>query len=376
MLEADEFGALISAFHASATGEVTWKQTLEDFARAFDANAAIVQVQDSGKQSVSVDNFGYTKDFSDAFFASEIYANDPRVPYFNSVPAGMLYYDDMLYDTEEINRTQWCRASLDVLKTKYQMGAILRLPHQSTCAVALLKTPEQGHAGTDAIADLRRLAPHLEQAVAIGHLLECRTATQSAIFDVVAQKSDGIILLGRSGQPVLVNDAAARILSTGDGIGYSAQMFQTRRLPETHRLQQLLADAIAVALDPSPLPMRKPGGQMLVSRPSGHRPYVLRVMPAPATERFLSGHNVACIIHIQDLSAVPLPSPASLQQLFGLTERETQFAIELVRHADLKRAAGTARMAFNTARNHLQSIFRKTGTTSQTELVQLLSRIH
>ena len=376
MLQADEFGKLISGFYASATGDVPWKQTLEEFAQAFDAKSSIVQVRDAAQQTTSVDNFGYTKDFSDTFFAGEVYANDPRIPYFSAVPAGTLYYDDMLYDTEEINSTPWCLAALDVLKTKYQMGAILRLPHQATCAIAVLKTPEQGHASVDAIADLRRFAPHLEQAVAVGHLLECQTASHAAIFDIVAQKSDGIILVNGSGRPTLVNDVAARILSAGDGMAYSGRMFQTQRLPETRRLQLLLADAIAAALDPSPLPSRKPGGQMLVSRPSGHRPYVFRVMPAPATERFLSGHSVACVIHIQDLAVASLPSPASLQQLFGLTTRETQFAIELVRHADLKRAADTAHMALNTGRNHLQSIFRKTGTTGQTELVQLLSRIH
>ncbi len=62
--------------------------------------------------------------------------------------------------------------------------------------------------------------------------------------------------------------------------------------------------------------------------------------------------------------------------VFGLTDREADLAVELARCASLAQAAANCGMAGNTARNHLQSIFRKSGASSQAEAVQLFARIH
>ena len=61
--------------------------------------------------------------------------------------------------------------------------------------------------------------------------------------------------------------------------------------------------------------------------------------------------------------------------MFGLSEREADLAVELVRCASLADAAAQAGMALNTARNHLQNIFRKSGATNRAEAVQLFSRL-
>jgi DNA-binding CsgD family transcriptional regulator len=98
-------------------------------------------------------------------------------------------------------------------------------------------------------------------------------------------------------------------------------------------------------------------------------------MPAPATERFLSRPAIACVIHLHDPAALLVPSHETLQAVFGLTQREADLAVELVRFADLAAAATEAGMAFNTARVHLQNIFRKCAVSSQVQLVRLFSNL-
>jgi DNA-binding CsgD family transcriptional regulator len=270
-----------------------------------------------------------------------------------------------------MERDPWCRESFDILKVKYQLGAALRMPNDSTAFLTILSTAGEGHASETAIQAFRRLAPHIEQACALGHVMERQAATQAVLLDALANKVDGVILLGRSGAPTFMNDPARRILAAGDGLAFSAGAFVTRRGPETRNLQRMIADAIAVSSQSG----ERPGGRMLLTRPSGLQPYVLHVMPAPPTERFLAGQSIACVIHLHDLAAVRLPSRASLSAVFGLTEREADLAVELVRSASLMHAASNASMAVNTARNHLQSIFRKCGASNQAEAVQLLSRV-
>jgi len=80
-------------------------------------------------------------------------------------------------------------------------------------------------------------------------------------------------------------------------------------------------------------------------------------------------------IVLLDLDARPEPSPRALQSLFGLTTSEIHVAIELARGCNLLDIARSHRLSRTTIRSHLASLFIKTQTRRQVELVSLLGRI-
>jgi DNA-binding CsgD family transcriptional regulator len=82
-----------------------------------------------------------------------------------------------------------------------------------------------------------------------------------------------------------------------------------------------------------------------------------------------------CTIVLLDLDARPEPSPRTLQRLFGLTAAETHLAIELARGGNLLDISRSQRLSRTTIRSHLASLFVKTQTRRQAELVSLLGRI-
>ena len=371
MLNQSDHDTLVASFYASAMNEKPWTETLHELAEKFATRVSLIQVQSHDQQMLSHDNHGYSREFSESFFTSDAFANDPRIPHFRAVTPGSVYYDHMLYDVDEMSSNRWVRESNDILGVKYQLGAFIALPDNSVLGFAVLSTPQEGHATREAIDAFTRLAPHVGQAMTFGHMLEFQSATRSALLDALSYRSDGIILISRTGTPTFMNATASEILNGGDGLTFTDGRIQATRPPENRKLQMLLDAAITSSRSPADCA----GGQSLVTRPSGCRPYVLRVVPAPGTERFLAGQSIACVIHIQDLDRVATPSKDTLMQVFGLTERECDLAIDLVRCASLERAAIAAGMAFNTARNHLQSTFRKTNTSTQSELVQLLGRL-
>lgn len=371
MLGQDIHDGFVARLYASAIGDVPWTNTLQHLAGLFRSYSSLVQIADAAGKIVDAEVYGYSKATADEFYASGAFANDPRTSYFLKVGPGSVYYDRALYDVDEMLRNPWVRNSIDVLKVTYQLGAVMRLPNGALGMMTVLKTERDGHATEAEVRSYRRLLPHIEQACALGQVLDYRAATQDVLLDALMQKADGVILLDRRGAPTFVNDSAKAILAAGDGLGYSNGTFVTARGPETRRLQQLIGAATALR----PPSEGRHGGQMLVTRISGKRPYVLRIMPAPPMERFLTAHSIACVIHLHDLAALRPPSRAALLDVFGLTEREADLAVELMRCTGLDSAAANARMALNTARNHLQSIFRKTGTANQAEAVQLFGRL-
>jgi DNA-binding CsgD family transcriptional regulator len=182
------------------------------------------------------------------------------------------------------------------------------------------------------------------------------------LLEALSLKTDGILLLDAAATPIFMNDAAAAILRRGDGLCERDGLLCSVRLPETRRLHRMIAGSGA-------------DGRLLISRRGGERPYLLHYLPVPSGDVLLAAHKIAGVLHIYDLGVTQGASPAALTAIFGLTDREAELASALSRRGQLGQAAAEARMAYNTARNHLQSIFRKTGTTNQVEVAQLLARL-
>ncbi|RYE03182.1 MAG: hypothetical protein EOP61_05745 [Sphingomonadales bacterium] len=371
MIESDQHDAIVACLYAAAAGDRQWSSALELTAQAFRMSAAVMVVADPAASSFRAEAYGRPSEYANSYYATETFLEDPRVPFFLATPPGKLYFDHCLYDVEAMGRDDRVQRTIGEIGVRYQLGAQLRLPTAGAAMLSLLSTEAEGHASEEAILFFRRLAPHVEQAFALGELIERTAATQDALIEALAARADGVILLDRAGRAVFVNDVARAILGAGDGLGFGADGLITRRGPETRRLRGMIADILGKPGSGS----GRPGGQILVTRPSMRLPYVVRVLPAPLSERFLALHSIACVIHIHDLAVVRLPARHVLQATFGLTRRETDLAVELVRHTGLAAAGKAAGMAHNTARNHLQGIFRKCGVETQAEAVQLLTRL-
>jgi DNA-binding CsgD family transcriptional regulator/PAS domain-containing protein len=371
MFADQDHDGLVAHLTESATGDLPWKATLERFADLFQSRIAITQVHDGILQPISVEVHGVSPETAALFYADEVAAHDPRMPYYYQAAKGAVYYDHALFDVAEMDRNPYCRRTNDAIGTKFSLGINLALPNGANAAMGLFFTEAHGHASESAIAAFQRLAPHIQQAFRLGQVIEQKTATQFILLEALARKADGVILLDRAGVPTFVNDAARAILAAGDGLAHGEGGFIADRGPETQRLALMIQAAIA----PVGPPAGGPEGRMSVNRRSGRNPYVVTVMPAPRQDRFLSGRSIACVIHIQDLAAVALPSHEALAAVFGLSEREADLVVELIRCPGLAQASAQAGMALNTGRNHLQSIFRKTGATSQAAAIQMLGRL-
>ena len=76
-----------------------------------------------------------------------------------------------------------------------------------------------------------------------------------------------------------------------------------------------------------------------------------------------------------DLSTTPQPRSEALEKLFGLTAAEARLAVQITRGdtpADIALESG---VSIATVRSQLASVFAKTQTSRQAELVALLARV-
>ena len=69
-----------------------------------------------------------------------------------------------------------------------------------------------------------------------------------------------------------------------------------------------------------------------------------------------------------------MPQTALLKNRFGLTSAEARLVLRLVSGDSLRAAAKALGVQYETVRTHLKSIFQKTGTRRQAELVIVVVR--
>jgi DNA-binding CsgD family transcriptional regulator len=180
--------------------------------------------------------------------------------------------------------------------------------------------------------------------------------------------------LAQCGAPVYELDSWGRVLSrhaaTEDDPALPLRVIRRRLMAGDRAAQSALDRAIARVL-------AEPGATALVplTGPESRRCF-LQIMPVPGRARdiFLSTAALAVLIDDSEPPRLGLDAGA-VAQAFTLTERETAVACAIAAGATLAEVARQLGMRLGTVRVHLRSVFAKTGTNRQAELVALLGRL-
>jgi DNA-binding CsgD family transcriptional regulator len=174
------------------------------------------------------------------------------------------------------------------------------------------------------------------------------------------------IALDRCGFVVDVNAAAAVVFD--DDVNIKDKRLFVRDL-EARRL-------LKASLDSSASPV---GSKSLIAEPiivqRRHKlPVILRIWPFEGAAHSLE-QEVRALVTLNALGPKPGPPAAILAKTFQLTTSEAKLASVIARGAPLQIAARELEIPWETARNRLKSVFAKTYTHRQSELVALLLQV-
>jgi DNA-binding CsgD family transcriptional regulator len=250
----------------------------------------------------------------------------------------------------------------------YYAGAILLPGPENETGFFALRKREQGPFLKHDVAAMETLLPHLRRAIEIGMRVEYLEKNWSLDRTVLQRINVGVVALRKDGKVLFANDAAIRIGATSDGLTLTDNGLRAARTLDDEKLQQLIAKGLEAPAGP------RTGGQgELISRPSGLKPYAVSVFPWDSPETIYFGKYAKVLVLIRDSSAIPNHSEAQIAKLIGLTPAEARLARKLLDGETLQTGAKKIGIAANTARTQLRSIFRKTDTRRQADLIRVLT---
>jgi DNA-binding CsgD family transcriptional regulator/PAS domain-containing protein len=243
----------------------------------------------------------------------------------------------------------------------------------ATVLLACLRRPEEGPLPPDAVDFLERLRPHMSRACRIG-LTHFVYSTQALVGHALVDKlRQPVILLNPEGNVVLVNEAATHLM---DSTSLAAIEGGRLVLPERYREEFLAQCQRLENLARFGEPGSKQGFYSLHMRAGDDAaPDLLYVFFTPLIPERVMGS-----FGLRPLVMLYLYHPNSAQEIdadllsaaFGLTHAECRIATLLADGTPLKTIADLLGVQYDTVRKQLLSIYQKTATNRQPDLVRLL----
>jgi DNA-binding CsgD family transcriptional regulator len=151
-----------------------------------------------------------------------------------------------------------------------------------------------------------------------------------------------------------------------DGFTIRAKRIEAIAPDSNTALQRLIAAATG-RFDRADAPR---GGAVSLRRALGKTDYAVTAAPLP--RRSLLERGPIAFLLITDPQATSARSTSVMSQLFGLSAAEMRLVARLMLGESPEEAAAALNIKVSTARWHLSSLYRKTGTRRQAQLVRLL----
>jgi DNA-binding CsgD family transcriptional regulator len=219
------------------------------------------------------------------------------------------------------------------------------------------------------VAFLEALVPHVGRALQLHRRLLISESASADFADVLDRAPRAVLLIGSQGKVMFMNRAASRLCALRDGLTVEHGELRAVRSGDTTRLPSLLEESLKTSTGNG----TDAGGVLRVGRPSGRRSFhvlVCAVSRRPPT--FPTAPEATAVVYVTDPEQVAVVDELTLCALFGLTPAEARLARLLVQGASLAAAERDLGLRRETVRTRLKTIFEKTNTHRQSELVTLI----
>lgn len=199
---------------------------------------------------------------------------------------------------------------------------------------------------------------------------------QNALADIAFSILDhlpiGIIFLGPDMYIYQANATARSVLNQRDGLLEQNQRLVTSTSNQTVALQKMVKRVLGRTTCNVNIEPHK--SAITVSRPSARRSFELLATIFPQCNKEATPRDMCPVLFIFDPEGEVQPIAEIITQCYDLTAAETKIAIMLMQGYTLKEASVSLGITKETARKQLQSVFWKTNTNRQSELILLLIR--
>jgi DNA-binding CsgD family transcriptional regulator/PAS domain-containing protein len=289
-------------------------------------------------------------------------SSDMRIPAGLAAPVGEPLHERQIVDKRLWQRSAILNEFLLPSDVPFFLAAWLHKSPHKVVALSFEGSRRRGPFDDNDSQKLKRLIPHVSQALEIRDRLEAHEVRASALSSVVDRSNVGVIMLDIKGRVLEATGLAEQLLRAEPGMRRASDHTLWLREPAGSQLRQCLISGLP--------PKGNSGGLISVPRGCGLQSISLAVTPMPAVPVAWTGANPRWLVFVFDPEQRVAPVAASLARDLGISAREAEIAALLSNGHNLRSVAKRLGVSMHTIRTHLKHIFHKTGAHTQSDLVR------
>ena len=338
-----------------------WRSAIAEIMRRSDSRMFVVSSVDLRRQEhADIQFYGPQESSVETGaqeYLEEMQALDPTVSFAHENPEVGTYSSAQLVAAGDYEDHPFIKWSKSRFGSAHWRSFYSRPVDDLAFAVAFHQQPDAGPPSPDQLPLQALLFENLERAV--------RLAARPPNF---ADDDSALIAIDRVGRPLSLSRRAEDILRDSDGLMISGGLLTAQRSEDDRRLRR----EIRAAADPCSGEL--PGRGVRINRRGGKSDMLVVVSRFPPDVDHLPTPTPAALVRLIELEMGP-KHLSEHSHMFELSPRETGVASALLEGHSIDSLAAALGISRNTARNHVQALFRKTQTNRQSDLLRVLDRI-
>lgn len=305
---------------------------------------------------------------------------DPRSKYWNVLPSQECFHDHEVFDDDYVAKSEFYQAFLLPYGVRYLTALKVIESDAISFSIGCLRGPEQGPLSKASVELAKQLLPHLHRAVKI-NASHFTYSTQALIgHSLVNKMKQPVLLTSMSGNIVLANQAAYTLSNICNLISLSDQRLQ---LPEPAMTQLLAGFAkIEQQIKQGEYAHGKDYGYqaLRVSAPVAAKDSTnMLVFYLPLVPQLTLGvfgmRPLMMLIFYHPNMPNEMNDNLLLSAAFDLSPAELKISAMIADGLTVDEIAKALNKKPDTVRKQLQSIYEKTATNNQIELMRLLQHL-
>ncbi|BCH33831.1 hypothetical protein MesoLjLc_57610 [Mesorhizobium sp. L-8-10] len=356
--EDDRDDDLIDLVYASLLGEADWNDFLDRLSARLPGGKTVFFFHDSVRNRGDLSLTSGLSEEALRAYAQHYSRINPWMAKASVRPIGLGVVSEQMLDRGDLVRTEFYGDFMRSIGAEAAVGVTIVRESGRSLLLSTLTDRADPNQNVAAAETLTRLAPHLRRAFRYYQTGPFQKAL-SDVGDHLFEETDiGLVVVGEGMTVKSVSAAAVRHIDGGEGIGITPTGRVALTDQDAARALQQMVDRLAEG----------PRVHSHVVAASGKmRKITLVRLNKDPIASFFEGPTVAILI--EPAQGTRPPDLERATAAFNLTPAEIKVALALNRGISLRQAAAELGIAEGTARQQLKSIFRKTGTSRQSELI-------
>lgn len=352
------FRRVIDRAYDAASGDAPWFGLVEALAEEFSATAVLIPgVTDIGQGlplGALVISANATELEPIPRQAEAAFGPEPLMGRVWAAPRGRASIVARIQGDHAVQELPYWPAYLESQRIGHSLHILAPPRFGRATFICLLREPSQPPFAEREAEFLELITPHVDRAISLSE----RSYTHPAADLFARPASLASFLLDREARLVGTNEAGQRLLA-GQITLRDGHLRAQNADVDLHKQLRNLGEQPNTFITAFSLGRNAPKGPLN---------FVLaRSMPS-----WPLATGIAAVLFAAEEAAVAGPPREALRKQFGLTEAELNLVRAFVAERGLKEASSSLGIQWETARRHIKSVFEKTDTHSQVELMHLL----